>query len=102
LSCRIPDLQFDSLPIQLDGPDLEINPDCGDKGRREGVFAESQKAAGFPYTTVANQQQFDLFENLSFGALTNISPLCGSYQEVIVPCPCHGNCGGRSEEEPEC
>lgn len=42
---RIPYLQFDSLPVQLDGPDLEVDADGRDEGGGEGVFAEAQQTA---------------------------------------------------------
>lgn len=44
---RVPDLQLDALAVQLDRPDLEVDPNGRDEGGREGVFAEAEEAAGF-------------------------------------------------------
>ena len=41
LSSGISYLQLDSLAVQLDRPDLEIDTDGGDEGRGERVFTES-------------------------------------------------------------
>ena len=60
LTRRIPYLQLDSLSVQIDGSDLEIDPDGGDEGGRKGVFGESQETAGFAHTGVADQEEFDL------------------------------------------
>lgn len=45
LAGRVPDLELDALSIELNGPDLEVNANGGDEGRREGVLAEAQQAA---------------------------------------------------------
>jgi hypothetical protein len=45
LTGRVPNLQFHSLAIQLDGANFEIDSDRGDERRGEGVFAESQETA---------------------------------------------------------
>ena len=37
------DLEFYPLTVELDGPDLEVNADCGDKGRCPCVVAEPQQ-----------------------------------------------------------
>ena len=42
LARRIPNLQLDTLAVQLDRPDLEIDADGRDEGRGERVFAEAQ------------------------------------------------------------
>lgn len=42
LPCRVPYLKLDSFPVELDGPDLEVDADGCDEGRGEGVFAESE------------------------------------------------------------
>ena len=41
LTCSIPNLELDSLPVQLDRPDLEVDADGSNEGRSEGVFTES-------------------------------------------------------------
>lgn len=50
------DLELDTLPIQFDGPDLEINADSGDKGGRVGIVAEAQEQTGFTYTRIADEE----------------------------------------------
>ena len=60
LAGRVPNLQLDSLSVQLDRPDLEVDANRGNKGGCEGVFAEAQQAAGLAYARVADQQQLDL------------------------------------------
>lgn len=50
LAGGIPDLQLDTLAIELDCPDLEVDTDRRDEGRREGVLAETQQAARLAYT----------------------------------------------------
>jgi hypothetical protein len=42
LPCRVPYLELHSLPIQVDGPDLEVDSYCGDERWREAVLTESQ------------------------------------------------------------
>lgn len=56
LARRVPDLQLDPLAIELDRPDLEVDADGGDEGRREGVLAEAQQAAGLAHARIANEQ----------------------------------------------
>jgi hypothetical protein len=41
LAGRVPDLQFDFLALELDGFNLEINPNRRDKGRVECVIGKS-------------------------------------------------------------
>lgn len=65
----IPYLQLHPLPVELDSPDLEVYSDCSDEGRCEGVLAEAQQAARFPYARVANEEELD--------------------KEIIVACPRH-------------
>lgn len=50
----IPYLQLHPLAVQLDGPDLEVDADGRDEGRRERVFAEAQEAAGFAHAAVTD------------------------------------------------
>ena len=45
LACRVPDLKFDALAIQLDCSDFKVDSYCGDERGREGIFAESEEAA---------------------------------------------------------
>ena len=60
LSRSIPDLQFHSLAVELDGADFEVDAYGGDEGGGEGVFAEAEEAAGFAYAGVAYEEEFDL------------------------------------------
>jgi hypothetical protein len=60
LAGRVPYLQLHALAVELDGPDLEVDSDSRDEGRRERVFAEAQQAAGLADARVADQEQFDL------------------------------------------
>jgi hypothetical protein len=41
----VPYLQLHALAIELDGPDLEIDANGGDEGRRERVFTEPKETA---------------------------------------------------------
>lgn len=54
LASGIPYLQLHPLAVELYGPDLEVDADCGDEGGGEGVFAEAEEAAGFPDPGVAD------------------------------------------------
>ena len=45
LTSGIPDLQLDTLVVELDGTNLEVDADGGDEGGGEAVFAESQQTA---------------------------------------------------------
>ena len=54
LAGGVPYLELHALAVELDGPDLEVDSDCGDEGGCEGVFAESQQAAGLAYARVAD------------------------------------------------
>ena len=62
LSRSIPDLQFHSFAVELDGADFEVDAYGGDEGGGEGVFAEAQEAARFAYAGVAYEEEFDLIE----------------------------------------
>jgi hypothetical protein len=44
------DLEFYPLTVELDGPDLEVNADSGDKGRRPCVVAEPKQQTGLSNT----------------------------------------------------
>jgi hypothetical protein len=65
LTCSVPDLQFDSLPIEFDCSDFEVDSDGGDKGRCEGVVTETKEETTFAnalliiITRVSNQEEFD-------------------------------------------
>lgn len=65
LAGGVPDLQLDTLSIELNGPDLEVDADGGDEGRGKGVFAEAQQTARLADAGVAYQEQLDLFASLS-------------------------------------
>ena len=56
MTSSIPYLQLYSLAVKLDRPDLEVDADSRDEGRREGVFAETQETARFAYARVADEQ----------------------------------------------
>jgi hypothetical protein len=45
LTSSIPNLQLDTLVIELDGANLKVNADGGDEGGGEAVFAESKQTA---------------------------------------------------------
>jgi hypothetical protein len=51
------DLQLDSLSLQLDRPDLEIDTDGRDVGLGVGVIGESQEKTGFPNTRISDQEK---------------------------------------------
>lgn len=56
LARGVPDLQFHSLSIQLDGADFKIDSDRGDERRGERVFAEPQETARLAHAGVSDQQ----------------------------------------------
>jgi hypothetical protein len=60
LSGGIPDLQLNTLAVQLNRPDLEVDTDGGDKGWRERVFAKAQQAARLADARVADKKELDL------------------------------------------
>jgi len=43
-------LEFYPLAVEFDGTDLEVNADCGNKGRRPCVVAEPKQQTGFSDT----------------------------------------------------
>ena len=48
------------LPIaQVEGPDLEVDPDRRQEALGEHVVRESQQEAALPHRRVPNQQQFE-------------------------------------------
>ena len=49
LARGVPYLQLDSLAVELDGADLEVDAEGGDEGGGEGVLAEAQQAAGLAH-----------------------------------------------------
>ena len=42
LASGVPDLKLDLLPPQLNGLDLEVNPNSGDESCVEGIFREPE------------------------------------------------------------
>mmetsp|Transcript_8145 Transcript_8145/g.24159 ORF Transcript_8145/g.24159 Transcript_8145/m.24159 type:complete len:333 (+) Transcript_8145:266-1264(+) len=46
---RVPDLQFDSLAVQLHAPDLKVDPNRGDEGLREGVVGKPHQNRALPH-----------------------------------------------------
>jgi hypothetical protein len=60
LTGRIPDLELDSLAIELNRADLEVDADRRNEGRGEGILAEAQETARLADARVAYQQQLDL------------------------------------------
>jgi hypothetical protein len=56
----VPYLQFDTLAVEVDGADLEVDADGGDEGGGEAVFAEPEEAARFAHARVADQEEFYL------------------------------------------
>ena len=43
-------LEFYPLAVELDGTDLEVNADCGNKGRCPCIVAEPKQQTGFSDT----------------------------------------------------
>eukprot|EP00315_Gephyrocapsa_oceanica_P002533 CAMPEP_0185340838 /NCGR_PEP_ID=MMETSP1363-20130426/98327_1 /TAXON_ID=38817 /ORGANISM="Gephyrocapsa oceanica, Strain RCC1303" /LENGTH=272 /DNA_ID=CAMNT_0027940067 /DNA_START=526 /DNA_END=1342 /DNA_ORIENTATION=+ len=56
---RVPDLQFDSLAVQLHAPDLKVDPNRGDEGLREGVIGKPHQNRALPHAGIPNQKEFD-------------------------------------------
>ena len=59
LARGVPDLQFDGLPVQLDGADLEVDPDGGDVGLGVGVVGEAEQEAGLAHARVTDQEELE-------------------------------------------
>ena len=57
--CAGTDLQLDALAIEVDCSDFEVDSDCCDEGRREGVVWEAQQQTALSDARVANEQQLD-------------------------------------------
>ena len=54
LTSCIPNLKFNSLPINLDVLDLEVDPNRGDKSGGEGVIGVPEEEAGLANARVAD------------------------------------------------
>lgn len=50
----VPYLQFDTLAVEIDGADFEVDADRCDEGGSEAVFAEPEEAARFAHTRIAD------------------------------------------------
>ena len=59
MSRRVPDLQLDGLPVQLDGPDLEVDSDCANVGFGVRVVGKTQEQAGFAHAGVTDQEELE-------------------------------------------
>ena len=59
LAGRVPDLEFDLFPPQLDGLDLEVNPDGRYECRVEGIVGEPEKNASLSDSGVSDEKQFE-------------------------------------------
>jgi len=51
------DLQLDSLALQFDRPDLEIDTDGRDIGLGVGVIGESEEKTGLSDTRISDQEK---------------------------------------------
>jgi hypothetical protein len=47
------------LPVDPDGPDLEVDPDGGDVVAREGVVREPNQEGALPHARVADDEQLE-------------------------------------------
>ena len=47
------------LPLDLDGPDLEVDPDGGDVVPREGVVCEADEEGALAHARVADDEQLE-------------------------------------------
>ena len=56
---RIPDLEFDSLGIQLDRSDLEVNTDGTDVALGVCVIRKSKQQTGFSDSGLSNQKELE-------------------------------------------
>ena len=56
----IPNLQLDSLAVDLHILDLEINTNGGNESGGEGVICVTQKQASFAHTGISDHEQFAL------------------------------------------
>ena len=53
------DLKFYGLAVKLDGPDLEVDADCGDVALGVGVVGESKQQAGLSDTRVTDEEELE-------------------------------------------
>lgn len=59
LASGVPDLQFDGLAVQLDGADLEIDPNGGNVRLGVCVVGETEQETGLAHAGVSNQEQLE-------------------------------------------
>ena len=62
LTCRVPDLQLDSLSLELNGTDLEVDSNRRDVGFSVGVICETEEQTGLADSRVSNQKQLEQLE----------------------------------------
>lgn len=74
MTCRVPNLQLHALAVKFDGADFEVDANGGDEGGSEGVFTEAQETAGFAYSGVADEEEFDLRQEWLAGCSARIGP----------------------------
>jgi len=60
LARRVPDLELDSLAVDLDVLDLEVDADGGDERGGEGVIGVTEKEASLTDAGVADHEQLAL------------------------------------------
>jgi hypothetical protein len=65
LSGCIPYLQLHTLAIQFNCADFEVDTDRGDEGWCERVLTEAEKAARFTHPGISDEQQLNLYGNMS-------------------------------------
>lgn len=59
LASCVPDLKFDSLVVEIESTDFEVNSDCGEETVREDVIGETEQKGGFTDGRVSNEKEFE-------------------------------------------
>jgi hypothetical protein len=56
LSGCVPNLEFDGLPVELDGSNLEVDPDGGNVALGVGVVGEPEQQARLAHAGIPDQE----------------------------------------------
>ena len=85
LARGVPDLQFDGLAVQLDGADLEIDPDGGNVRLGVCVVGETEQEAGFAHAGVSDQEQLEQVVAAKRREILNWSPTTIHFYRAAGP-----------------
>lgn len=54
---RVPNLELDYLPVEIDGADLKIDPDGRDERGVEGILGKTDQKAALSHGRIADHEQ---------------------------------------------